>query len=67
MIDVHCHYYPERYTELVTRLSGRPQPRFVYRTTDAAEQIAARIDLMDQAGVRLQVLCPILQLSVFPR
>lgn len=66
MIDVHCHYYPERYTELITNLSGRPQPRFAYPTTDAADQIAARIDLMDQASVRLQVLCPSSSYPYFP-
>ena len=32
MIDVHCHYYPERYTELMTRLSGPNQPRFPHPT-----------------------------------
>lgn len=58
MIDVHCHYYPERYTDFLTRLSGRPQPRFPYPTTDAADQLAARLELMDQAAVNLQVLCP---------
>lgn len=34
MIDVHCHYYPERYTEHITS-RGRPQLRFSYPTTDA--------------------------------
>jgi 6-methylsalicylate decarboxylase len=58
MIDVHCHYYPERYTDLITRLSGRSQPRFPYPTTDAADQVAARIQLMDEAGVNRQILCP---------
>ena len=42
MIDVHCHYYPEPYTELITRLSARGQPRFPYPTTDADDQLAAR-------------------------
>jgi predicted TIM-barrel fold metal-dependent hydrolase len=58
MIDVHCHYYPERYSELITRLSGQRQPRFRYPTTGAPDQIAARLELMDQAGVDRQVLCP---------
>ena len=58
MIDVHCHYYPERYTELMTRLGARNQPRFRYPTTDATDQLAARLQLMDQAGVQLQILCP---------
>ena len=58
MIDVHCHYYPERYAALLERLSGATQPRFRHPTTDTADQIAGRLDLMDQAGVQLQVLCP---------
>jgi predicted TIM-barrel fold metal-dependent hydrolase len=58
MIDVHCHYYPERYTELMTRLSGPNQPRFRHPTTDDPAQIEARLRMMDDAGVRTQVLCP---------
>ena len=66
MIDVHCHYYPERYTELITRLSGRNQPRFPHPTTDAPDQIAARLELMDEAGVHRQVLCPSSSYPYFP-
>jgi predicted TIM-barrel fold metal-dependent hydrolase len=67
MIDVHCHYYPNAYTERITRLSGRGQPRFPYPTTDGDDQIAARIDLMDQAGVTVQVLCPSTAYPYFER
>ena len=67
MIDVHCHYYPERYTELMTRLGARNQPRFRYPTTDAADQLAARLQLMDHAGVQLQILCPASSYPYFER
>jgi 6-methylsalicylate decarboxylase len=67
MIDVHCYYYPERYTERITQLSGRNQPRFPYPTTDALDQIAARLELMDQASVQLQVLCPSSSYPYFER
>jgi predicted TIM-barrel fold metal-dependent hydrolase len=67
LIDVHCHYYPERYTELMTRLGARNQPRFRYPTTDAADQLAARLRLMDQAGVQLQILCPASSYPYFER
>jgi len=67
LIDVHCHYYPERYTELMTRLGARNQPRFRYPTTDAADQLAARLQLMDQAGVQLQILCPASSYPYFER
>ena len=67
VIDVHCHYYPERYTELMTRLSGAPQPRFRHPTTDAPDQIQARLQLMDAAGVTRQVLCPSSNYPYFAR
>jgi 6-methylsalicylate decarboxylase len=58
IIDVHCHYYPRRYTELMTRLQGPNQPRFKHPTTDQPDQVQARLEMMDAAGVRMQVLCP---------
>jgi predicted TIM-barrel fold metal-dependent hydrolase len=67
MIDVHCHYYPERYSQLMRRLSGQDQPRFNYPTTDAPDQVEARLRLMDDAGVRLQVLCPSSNYPYFER
>src|SRR5215208_3019190 len=67
MIDVHCHYYPERYGALITGLSGQRQPRFAYPTTDAADQISARLELMDTAGVEVQVLCPSSSYPYFER
>ena len=67
MIDVHCHYYSERYTQLMTRLSGPHQPRFRHPTTDAAEHITAHLELMDLAGVRMQVLCPSSNYPYFER
>src|SRR5215207_7391501 len=67
MIDVHCHYYPERYAELIGRLSGTNQPRFRHPTTDAPDQIATRLALMDEAGVQVQVLCPSSSYPYFER
>jgi 6-methylsalicylate decarboxylase len=67
MIDVHCHHYPERYTELMTRLSGPNQPRFRHPTTDDPAQIEARLAMMDEAGVRTQVLCPSSNYPYFER
>jgi 6-methylsalicylate decarboxylase len=67
MIDVHCHHYPERYTELMTRLSGPNQPRFRHPTTDDPAQIEARLRMMDEAGVRTQVLCPSSNYPYFER
>jgi 6-methylsalicylate decarboxylase len=58
IIDVHCHHYPQRYAETLTRLGGPPTPKFKYPTTDAPEQVQARLELMDAAGVQTQVLCP---------
>src|SRR5947208_16643576 len=67
MIDVHCHFYPSDYARLIERLSGASQPRFGHPTTDAAEQVAGRLELMDQAGVQLQVLCPSTAYPYFER
>src|ERR671926_203519 len=58
IIDVHCHHYPRRYTELMTRLSGPNQPRFRHPTTDEPDQLQARLEMMDAAGVQMRVLCP---------
>jgi len=64
IVDVHAHCTPLAFTELAARLAparrgepyptvqgGPPPPR-----TDAPEEIQARLKLMDEAGVQMQVL-----------
>jgi predicted TIM-barrel fold metal-dependent hydrolase len=58
VIDVHCHHYPRRYTDLMTRLEGPAHPRFRHPSTDDPAQVQARLELMNAAGVDVQMLCP---------
>jgi predicted TIM-barrel fold metal-dependent hydrolase len=61
IVDVHAHYHPRAYTALLARFPGAsigqfggvPEP-----DTDDEAHIAARLAMMAQAGVGLQVLSP---------
>ena len=64
IIDVHAHLNPKAYTELQGRLGprrrGEPYPTAPGLrpppTTDSPEDIQARLAIMDEAGVQMQVL-----------
>ncbi len=58
LIDVHAHYSPRGYTETMQRLTGgrRPPAWVNYPDNDTPEQIEGRLRLMDEAGVRMQIL-----------
>ena len=56
IIDVHAHYHPARFNEALQRL-GYPGS-FGGPVTDSPEHIQQRLDMMEAAGVRLQVLSP---------
>ena len=59
IVDVHAHYHPHAYTEALTKLYGRPVGGFApHPDTDDAAHIEARLELMHDAGVRMQVLSP---------
>jgi 6-methylsalicylate decarboxylase len=62
IVDVHAHYHPDAYREALTRMPGwgsrggytaGPHP-----VTDAAAHVQARLEMMDAAGVGVQVLSP---------
>ena len=61
IIDAHAHFHPRAYTALLTRFPGNsvgdfggvPEP-----DTDDEAHISARLAMMDEAGVQLQVLSP---------
>jgi len=59
IVDVHAHYFPREYMDIWSRVTGRPviwnmsQP-----VTHSQEHIDGRLRLMDEAGVRMQVLSP---------
>src|SRR5437867_9465601 len=61
IVDVHAHYHPRAYNEALARagvvpvggggMAGHPD-------TDDAEHIQQRLEMMQQAGVGMQVLSP---------
>ncbi len=52
IIDVHAHYYPARYLDLL----GRPDVPPRGPAALAAQGIAERVDLLDRSGIDIQVL-----------
>jgi 6-methylsalicylate decarboxylase len=64
IVDVHAHCTPTAFADMAARLSptrrGEPYPTFhggpPPPRSDAPEEIEARIRLMDEAGVQMQVL-----------
>jgi 6-methylsalicylate decarboxylase len=61
IVDVHAHYHPRAYHEALSRMPGwgGGGPFAAGRhVTDHPAQIAARLEMMDQAGVGVQVLSP---------
>jgi 6-methylsalicylate decarboxylase len=52
VIDVHAHYYPPRYLDLI----GRPDLPPVAAAALAEQSISQRLDLLDRTGVDTQVL-----------
>jgi len=52
IIDVHAHYYPPRYLELI----GRPGLPPVAAAALAGQSIGERLALLDKAGIDMQVL-----------
>ena len=53
-IDVHAHYYPDRYISSVSRMRGESNYRI--RAPGAAVTLEQRVDLLDKAGIRVQIL-----------
>jgi predicted TIM-barrel fold metal-dependent hydrolase len=58
LIDVHVHHSPKAYTEAMARYAGasRSAGWSAQPHTDSSEDVARRLELMDEAGVDLQVL-----------
>jgi 6-methylsalicylate decarboxylase len=57
IVDVHAHYQPRVLNEFMDRFGrGTLVPQVPW--TDTAEHLEARMRLMDEAGVRMQVLSP---------
>jgi predicted TIM-barrel fold metal-dependent hydrolase len=54
-IDVHAHYMPEPFLGLARRFSHISAAMLA---DDSTERVAARLRLMDTAGIRMQILSP---------
>ena len=64
IIDVHAHYFPKAYTDLLLRIGGRSLPEAARPRTarpmreDDPAGILARLQQMEEAEVQMQVLSP---------
>jgi predicted TIM-barrel fold metal-dependent hydrolase len=54
VIDVHAHYYPQRYLEYI----GRPELATPTTAALAHQTIDERLDLLDRVGIDTQVISP---------
>jgi predicted TIM-barrel fold metal-dependent hydrolase len=58
IVDVHAHYHPARYHEALGRMPGWSGRAFGGLASDAEDQVRSRVEMMDAAGVGVQVLSP---------
>lgn len=67
LIDIHAHHHPLAYLEAVTPMIGEPRrASFLGQVdTDEAGSIQKRLEMMDAAGVALQVLSPMAGLAPY--
>ena len=64
IVDIHAHYFPAAYNDALLRIGGRSRPEAARPITarplrnDDPSSIPARLEQMDEADVRMQVLSP---------
>jgi predicted TIM-barrel fold metal-dependent hydrolase len=64
IVDIHAHYFPKDYMDLLVRIGGRSLPEAFRSLTsrpvqrDDASQLPTRLQQMEEAEVQLQVLSP---------
>ena len=64
IVDIHAHYFPQAYTDLLLRIGGRSLPEAARALTarrlrqDNPSALLTRLQQMDEAEVQMQVLSP---------
>ncbi len=64
IVDIHAHYFPKAYNDILVRIGGKSLPEAARALTarpmreDDGSGIPARLAQMDDAGVSMQVLSP---------
>jgi len=64
IVDIHAHYFPKAYNDLLVRIGGRSLPEAARPITarpmrhDDPSGLPERLAQMDEAGVQMQVLSP---------
>jgi predicted TIM-barrel fold metal-dependent hydrolase len=58
IIDVHGHYHPRRFNAALDAMGINGRPMEPHPDTDDPEHIEKRLQLMEEAGVGMQVLSP---------
>jgi len=64
IVDIHAHYFPAAYNDALLRIGGRSLPEAARPITarplrnDDPSSVPARLEQMDEADVRMQVLSP---------
>ena len=59
IVDIHAHYFPKAYNDILMRIGGRSLPEAARpMRADDPSGILTRLQQMDEAEVQLQVLSP---------
>src|SRR6266508_124200 len=64
LVDIHAHYFPKEYNDLLLRIGGRSLPEAARPSTarpmrnDDLAGIATRLEQMAEAEVQMQILSP---------
>ncbi|MBZ5641690.1 MAG: amidohydrolase [Acidobacteriia bacterium] len=69
-IDIHGHIYPEKYLDMLDSMGGGGTGTHIARIAKGSgnpDELEARFQMMDRAGVKIQVLSPAPQLPYFEK